>query len=111
MYGHEKSDRCVVPWKSANKAGLVACGGAEGGKAPGQGECRARGHGPDTVLGKRGTSREDAGLRRPGIAPMMPDTSHAIPAARARCGKAARRDPCGGWAERPIPIATTQLTC
>src|SRR6516225_6525196 len=52
MYGHEKSDRCVVPRKSANKAGLVSCGGADGGKAPGQGKCGASGHTPDTELGK-----------------------------------------------------------
>gem|GEM_PF-4707109 len=35
-----------------------------------------------------------------------PDTRHVIPEARARCGKAARRDPCGGWAAMPIPTAT-----
>jgi len=41
--------------------------------------------------------------------PSPRSSGHARPPARARCGKAARRDLCGGQGEIPVPTATVIL--
>jgi hypothetical protein len=50
MNGDGESDSCVVPAKSANKLTPFDQGGADGGKAAGQGECGRVHQAPDSVL-------------------------------------------------------------
>ena len=61
-YGHGKSDRSILPRKSANKAGVrQACGGADGGKGEGQGESLHANQPPGTVRVR--LQRELEGIR------------------------------------------------
>jgi hypothetical protein len=106
MHGHEKSDRRVVPRKFANKAGRPAAEQMEGrrlvkGRLAGKPRSGHRtGFSVSRVLAQSCCVTAWV-AQTPNGATVSPETG-------ARCGKAARRDLCGGLAARPVPTATGQ---
>ncbi len=86
---HEESDGCVVPLKPRTKpagAGSGECGGKAAGRRKGERRRLPR------ALYRNRQVTEAASLRIGGIE----THDHVLPPAGARCGKAARRDLCGG---------------
>ena len=92
----------VVPMKHPNKAARSG-GGGRGGKGARSEGWQTVGGAPDTELEQAHvpTACQRIRLRRLRLRP-----DHARPLARARCGKAARRDLCGGQGVIPVPTAT-----
>ena len=94
----------VVPMKHPNKAARSG-GGRRGGKGARSEGWQTAGCAPDTEPEQAHvpTACQRIRLRRIRLRP-----DHARPLARARCGKAARRDLCGGQGAIPVPTATNR---
>ena len=96
----EESDGCIVPMKPRTKLARVS-GGDGGGKAADRREGEQQ-HMPRAQYRIRhGT--EAASQRIGGVQ----TRDHVRPSIGARCGKAARRDLCGGAGVTRFPTATT----
>jgi len=104
MYANEKSDGCIVPVKPRTMPSDIG-GGDGGGTAAGQGEGELQ-RMPRTQ--RRNRHVTEAASPRIGAAwvPNTPKADHVRPEARARCGKAARRDLRGGRGAILVPTAT-----
>jgi len=107
MYGREKSDRRVVPMKLSNKVARAAAEGVEG-RRPLEGSASRRRtrrtQGRRTCVPRRllATLQNCMGCPTPNAAMLSPKRG-------ARCGKAARRDLCGGRVATRVPTATIDL--
>lgn len=86
----EESDRSIVLLKGSNKA-VRSGGGGRGGKGPGWEKWSMPKHAPDTAPARRVTGGIDRRIETEWAA-QAPNIDHARLPARARCGKAARRD-------------------
>jgi len=104
MYGHEKSDRCVVPRKSLNKVEQSAAERMEG-RHLGEGNAEWE-HTPRTLRRICVPSAPTRWRRGTGWVATTPNPTTLSPKPRARCGNSARRDLRGGCAVMRIPTAT-----
>src|ERR1019366_4858786 len=95
----EESDGCVVPMKPRTKLARVS-GGDGGGKAAGRREGERR-RMPRAQYRNRHVT-EAASQRIGGVH----TRDHVRPSIGARCGKAARRDLCGGTGVTRFPTAS-----
>ena len=93
--------------ESREQGRQLAGGGGGGGKAPAQGECQtAHTHRTPCRMRRVPPPRWPHGRTAWGAQP--PNAAVLIPESGARCGKAARRDRCGGRSAMSVPTAIGQ---